>query len=264
MHTRNHPPPALSELIAQLFPDQKSPRRPFSARCHVDRSRNNSSIQGLKEAVFGKRKTENASSWTPVSRGDGSRARCSTPPRTMGALYVAHPQAPSQQTLTRARHDDRRRVPHRPQAPRLRRVRRRELRVLRHGHHRVRQGVRVLHLRQGDQRAQGARDLRTPNARDAARARADPRIARHDPGNAPQTRAAPTRGARSPDARVAASTPRGEFFLVFPPERPRVLRLFFQPGGRLTRFPPPLLSARVAPPPPSFDHRRAPSPRSRT
>ena len=29
-------------------------------------------------------------------------------------------------------------------------------------------------------------------------------------------------------------------------------------------FSPPLLSARVAPPPPSFDHRRAPSPRSRT
>ena len=262
MHTRNHPPPALSELIAQLFPDQKSPRRPFSARCHVDRSRNNSSIQGLKEAVFGKRKTENASSWTPVSRGDGSRARCSTPPRTTGALYVAHPQAPSQQTLTRARHDDRRRVPHRPQAPRLRRVRRRELRVLRHGHHRVRQGVRVLHLRQGDQRAQGARDL-GPRTRATRRARAPTRESR---ATTPETRrrraplrpaalARPTRGSRR-------RRPVASFSSFFPRSVHASSDSSSNPASHA--FSPPLLSARVAPPPPSFDHRRAPSPRSRT
>lgn len=55
---------------------------------------------------------------------------------------------------TQNRHDHRR-CACRPEAPRVRRVGRREHRVVRDRFHRLRQGVRVLHLGQGDRRAQG-------------------------------------------------------------------------------------------------------------
>jgi hypothetical protein len=73
-------------------------------------------------------------------------------PRRRGTTDVAQAQDVPE---TQNRHDRRRRA-HRPEAPRVRRVRRREHRVVRDRFHRLRQGVRVLHLGQGDQRAQGA------------------------------------------------------------------------------------------------------------
>ena len=89
------------------------------------------------------------------------------------------------------------------------------------------------------------REISGPRTRATRRARAPTRESR---ATTPETRRrrAPRRpAALARPTRVAASTPRGEFFLVFPPERPRVLRLFFQPGVSRV-FPPSPLRARRA------------------
>ena len=77
--------------------------------------------------------------------------------RLEALLFVAippPPPPPPRAPAARNRHG-RRRPPPRSQAPRFRRDRRDELVRVRHRHHRVFQGVRVLHEREGNKRFEG-------------------------------------------------------------------------------------------------------------
>ena len=102
-----------------------------------------------------------------------SKIRSAAPP----SHSSSHPHGTRQEE----QEDDRRRYPHRSQEARLRRVRRRLLLRVPHRVRLLRQGVRLLLQRQGDERAQG--ETTPPSRRTAREPRSDARSGRRHRGS---------------------------------------------------------------------------------